>query len=107
MQAPLQPWVRFARGTAELPQGRAWCYRQPMPHRSSSHRKTPRRLLSVEQVRAQFAAVDPAYGAGFSEAEWERITDRLEAFARLLWRIAQRKDLGAAGGRMVYSAHGA
>jgi hypothetical protein len=51
---------------------------------------TPPRLLSGERVRELLTREHPDYGRGFSEAEWEQITERLSALARLLWRISQR-----------------
>jgi len=56
----------------------------------SSPPQAPQRLLSVESVRRTFSLHHPYYGQSFSEADWDRITARLEALARLLWRISCR-----------------
>ena len=71
---------------ALLPAG---SYADPMPHPSPPPSPPPRRLLSVEKVRALATTADPDYGREFSEADWERITERLEALARLLWAFSQ------------------
>jgi hypothetical protein len=48
------------------------------------------RLLSPEEVREAFRKTEPEYGGGYDEADWRRITERLEALARLLWRFSCR-----------------
>jgi hypothetical protein len=49
------------------------------------------RLLTGAAVRAAAAKGAPGYGREFSEADWERIAERLEALARLLWEFSQRQ----------------
>jgi hypothetical protein len=52
-------------------------------------RPEARRLLTAE-LRERFRGWRPDYGRDFTDAQWEEITDRLEALARLLWRISCR-----------------
>jgi hypothetical protein len=42
-------------------------------------------------VRELLTTADPNYGQAFTEADWNRIAERLSALARLLWRISQRQ----------------
>jgi hypothetical protein len=49
------------------------------------------RLLSVVRVKELLTTDDPEYGKDFTEAEWAVITERLEALARLIWKISGRK----------------
>jgi hypothetical protein len=49
------------------------------------------RLLTGAEVRAAAAKDAPGYGRELSEADWERIADRLEALARLLWEFSRRQ----------------
>jgi hypothetical protein len=41
-------------------------------------------------------AADSEYGCEFSAADWERIAERLEALARLLWEFSERQAGDAA-----------
>lgn len=59
--------------------------------RPRSQRGSPPRLLSVDQVRASLLAEDPTYGDGLTDQDWEGITERLEALARLLWEFSRRR----------------
>jgi hypothetical protein len=55
---------------------------------------SPARLLSTVRVKALLIGEEPGYGADFTEAEWEAITERLETLARLVWRVSQRQSSG-------------
>ena len=48
----------------------------------------PKRLLKVEEVRKLMQAEDPDYGKEYINEDWEQITERLEALARLLWELS-------------------
>jgi len=69
-------------------------YRGVMENHAPVPLKAPSRLLSVSRVRTLATAANPEYGRDFSEADWERITERLEALARLLWQISLRTAEG-------------
>ncbi len=75
----------FARVKIDLPLSPNGDYAGRMTFPSPSHR-----LLSVEKVRS-LAAANPDYGREFTDADWERITERLEALARLLWEFSQQQ----------------
>lgn len=51
----------------------------------------PKRLLKVERIKAAILSVDPTYGDDLPDGEWERITERLEALARLLWDYSRKQ----------------
>lgn len=48
-------------------------------------------ILAVSRVRDRILSESPEYGRHLTDADWERITERLEALARLLWRISCRR----------------
>jgi len=54
-----------------------------------SQERTPPRLLQVTQVRASLLADEPEYGKSWNEGEWEAVTLRLEALARVLWEFSR------------------
>lgn len=64
-----------------------------------SHSPGPPRLLSSDRVRELLVAANPVYGGHFADADWERITERVEALARLLWRISRRTALTSSAER--------
>jgi anaerobic selenocysteine-containing dehydrogenase len=64
---------------------------------------SPHRLLSPARVRALLRAADPEYGSDFTEAEWDAITERLEALARLLWRMSYRRAEAAHSNKAISS----
>lgn len=47
--------------------------------------------MTVSQVKAGLTKYNSAYGKDFSDEEWRRITYRLCALARLIWRITNRE----------------
>ena len=53
--------------------------------------KSPLHLLPPARVREIWAETNPDYGKHFTEKQWEEITGRLEALARLVWRIGSRE----------------
>jgi hypothetical protein len=69
-------------------------YRGVMENDTPVPSKVSLRLLSVTRVRTLATAANPEYGRDFSEADWERITERLEALARLLWQVSLRTAEG-------------
>jgi hypothetical protein len=60
-------------------------------------------LLAVSRVKVLLTAEDPEYGKHFTEAEWDAITDRLEALARLLWRMSYRRAEAAHSNKAISS----
>jgi hypothetical protein len=53
--------------------------------------KAPHRLIPVARVKELLTRSDPDYGKDFTDEEWSAITERIEALARLIWRISCRR----------------
>jgi hypothetical protein len=53
--------------------------------------KEPERLISTKEVKQGLTKSNPAYGKDFTKKEWSKITERLCALARLIWRVSQRE----------------
>jgi hypothetical protein len=68
-----------------VPAGATW-YPAAMTNRLG-----PQRLLSTARVKTLLTAEKDHYGRDFAEAEWAAITERLEALARLVWKVSQRQ----------------
>jgi hypothetical protein len=62
-----------------------------MPNIPCPSEQPARRLLTGDEVRAAAKTGAPGYGERFTEADWERIAERLEALARLFWEFSQRR----------------
>jgi len=58
---------------------------------AASASRQPERLLTGADVKVCLTSRDTDCGRGFTEAEWNRIAERLSALARLLWRISRRE----------------
>jgi hypothetical protein len=55
-----------------------------------------RRLLTGAKLQAAAAVAAPGYGRNLTDTDWERIAERLEALARLLWEFSERQARDAA-----------
>jgi hypothetical protein len=50
------------------------------------------------RVKALLTGEEADYCADFTETEWAAITERLEALARLVWKVSQRQGRAAQAG---------
>jgi hypothetical protein len=48
------------------------------------------------EIQAAATVGAPGYGQNFAEADWDRIAERLEALAQLLWEVSQHEAEAAA-----------
>jgi hypothetical protein len=53
--------------------------------------KTPHCLIPAARVKELLTRSDPDYGKAFTEEEWSAVTERIDALARLIWRISCRR----------------
>lgn len=49
------------------------------------------RFIEPERVRQLAHEHNPEYGKDFTDQDWDRIAQRLESLARLLWRFSWRE----------------
>jgi hypothetical protein len=68
-----------------------WLYCDDMKESQTLQRQLPSRLLSPDRVRAMTRTTNLDYGNDFTDADWDRVTERLEALVCLLWEFSQRQ----------------
>ena len=68
-----------------------------MSERAINEPKKPDPLLDWQRVRDDILSECPEYGEGREDVEWRAMTERLEALARVFWRVAERHAREAHG----------